>query len=157
MRMRRYLETVVGDALKRKMVLVGGPRQVGKTTFALGFLGKDADEQHPGYLNWDHPRVPPVLKYCHWVEDTEGYSMELRYLRDTDGREVDFVVLKNRKPQFAVECKTGDKDVSAAAVYFSERTPIPHFYQTHLGARSFSKGNLTVLPFPQLCEQLELP
>lgn len=37
---------------------VGGPRQVGKTTFALGFLGKDADEKHPAYLNWDHPSVP---------------------------------------------------------------------------------------------------
>ena len=23
-----------------------------------------------------------LLKYCHWVEDTQGYTMELRYLRD---------------------------------------------------------------------------
>jgi len=38
-----------------------------------------------------------LLKYCHWVEDTEGYSMDLRYLRDTDKREVDFVVLRDRK------------------------------------------------------------
>jgi len=42
-----------------------------------------------------------LLKYCHWIEDTEGYPMELRYLRDTDKREVDFVVVKNRKPLFA--------------------------------------------------------
>ncbi len=39
------------------MALVGGPRQVGKTTFALGFLGEGADETHPAYLNWDHPQV----------------------------------------------------------------------------------------------------
>ena len=32
--------------------------------------------------------------------------MELRYLRDTDKREVDFVVLKDSKPVFAVELKT---------------------------------------------------
>ena len=58
----RYLENSVADALKRKMVFVGGPRQVGKTTFALGFLGKKADESHPAYLNWDHPGVPPRLR-----------------------------------------------------------------------------------------------
>ena len=45
-----------------------------------------------------------LLKYCHWVEDTQGHAMELRYLRDTDKREVDFVIVKDRKPAFAVEC-----------------------------------------------------
>jgi predicted AAA+ superfamily ATPase len=34
-----------------------------------------------------------LLEYCHWLEDVEGYRMELRFLRDTDGREVDFVVI----------------------------------------------------------------
>ena len=62
MRIRRYLEGAVANALKKKMVFVGGPRQVGKTTFALGFLGNDADETHPAYLNWDHPSVPPELR-----------------------------------------------------------------------------------------------
>lgn len=379
MRAPRYLEPAVADALKRKMVFVGGPRQVGKTTFALGFLGNDADETHPAYLNWDHPGVPPglrraelpagqplilldeihkyarwrnlvkgiydteksrrkilitgsarldyyrkggdslagryryfrlhpfslrefnraspsqsdlqallkfggfpeplfsqneaehriwhrdrisrvvredlrdlehvreislvehltdllpskvgsplsvkslredlqidhktaerwlhilenlyvcfrlspygpprvravkkerklylwdwssveddgprfenlvasqLLKYCHWIEDTEGYSMELRYLRDTDKREVDFVVLKDRKPLFAVECKSGEKAVGSAIRYFAERTPIPHFYQAHLGERYFSSGKITVLPFIRLCQELELP
>jgi predicted AAA+ superfamily ATPase len=36
-----------------------------------------------------------LLKYCHYIQDSEGHTMELRYLRDTDGREIDFVVLKN--------------------------------------------------------------
>ena len=34
----RYLEGAVRRDLARKMVFVGGPRQVGKTTFALAFL-----------------------------------------------------------------------------------------------------------------------
>lgn len=34
-----------------------------------------------------------LLKYCHLVEDTEGHRMELRFIRDTDKREIDFVVL----------------------------------------------------------------
>jgi hypothetical protein len=62
MHVARYLQSSVTDGLKRKMVFVGGPRQVGKTTFALGFLGKDADAIHPAYLNWDHPAVPPRLR-----------------------------------------------------------------------------------------------
>jgi hypothetical protein len=98
-----------------------------------------------------------LLKYCHWVEDTEGHSMELRFLRDTDRREVDFVVLRNRKPLFAVECKSGEKSIGAAVHYFAERTPIPRFYQTHLGQRSFETGKIRVLPFIRLCEELQLP
>lgn len=378
MRAPRYLQSGVTDGPKRKMVFVGGRRQVGKTTFALGFLGKDADETHPAYLNWDHPSVPPrlrraelpageplllldeihkysrwrnllkgiydtqksrrkiivtgsarldyytkggdslagryryfrlhpfslremnckpsrsdlkallkfggfpeplfaqneaehriwsrdrisrvvredlrdlehvreislvehltdmlpskvgsplsvkslredlqidhktaerwlqilenmyvcfrispygsprvravkkerklylwdwsgvagdgprfenlvacqLLKYCHWIEDTQGYAMDLRYLRDTDWREVDFVVLKDRKPIFAVECKSGEKAIGPALRYFAERTPIPRFYQTHLGERHFSTGKVTVVPFIRLCEELGLP
>ena len=378
MRVARYLEEAVRNALNKKMVFVGDPRQVGKTTFALGFLGKNADETHPAYLNWDHPSIPPglrkaelpdgqplvlldeihkyarwrnlikgiydteksrrkilvtgsarldyyrkggdslagryryfrlhpfslrelsvtpkrsdleallkfggfpeplfsqneaehriwrrdrisrvvredlrdlenvreisliehltdllpskvgsplsvkslredlqvdhktaerwvqilenlyvcfrlspygaprvravkkerklylwdwssvegdgprlenlvasqLLKYCHWVEDTEGYSMDLRYLRDTDKREVDFVVLKDRKPLFAVECKSGEKAVGSAIQYFADRTPIPHFYQVHLGERHFSTGRITVLPLIRFCLDLQLP
>ena len=33
-----------------------------------------------------------LLKWCHFMEDTQGFKMELRYLRDVEGREIDFVV-----------------------------------------------------------------
>ena len=98
-----------------------------------------------------------LLKYCHFVEDTEGHVMELRFLRDTDKREVDFVVLKNRKPLFAVECKSGERGVSPAVAYFAERSAIPRFYQVHLGDRHFESGRATVLPFRTLCRELALP
>lgn len=45
--------------------------------------------------------------------------------RNTDKREVDFVVLKDGKPVFAVECKSGEKAIGSALRYFAERTPIP--------------------------------
>ena len=118
---------------------------------------------------WDWSTVPEagprfenlvaaqLLKFCHWQEDVEGHRMELRFLRDTDGREVDFVVLKDGKPMFAVECKAGDKEASPAAKYFAERTTIPIFYQVHLGERSFQSGKTTVLSFARFCEELELP
>jgi hypothetical protein len=98
-----------------------------------------------------------LLKYCHFVEDTAGHAMELRFLRDTDGREVDFVVLQDRKPVFAVECKTGERAVSPAIRYFAERTAIPRFYQVHLGDRHFESGPATMLPFRTLCRELLLP
>lgn len=83
--------------------------------------------------------------------------MELRYLRDTDGREVDFVVLRNRKPLFAVECKFGEKAVSPALRYVAERTPIPRLFQVHRGISTFATGRITVLPFVRWCEELDLP
>ncbi len=118
---------------------------------------------------WDWSTVPEIgprfenlvaaqlLKYCHWQEDVEGYRMELRYLRDTAGREVDFVVLRQGKPLFAVECKTGDREPSAAARYFAERTAIPAFYQVHRGERSFATGKIRLLPFTRFCSELALP
>lgn len=44
----RYLTAQVKYDLKRKMVLVAGPRQVGKTTLARSLPGAKT-----GYLNWD--------------------------------------------------------------------------------------------------------
>jgi hypothetical protein len=98
-----------------------------------------------------------LLKYCHFIEDTEGHAMELRFLRDTDKREVDFVVLKGRKPLFAVECKSGERSVSPAIRYFAERTSIPRFFQVHLGDRHYETGVATVLPFRTFCRELSLP
>jgi uncharacterized protein len=98
-----------------------------------------------------------LLKYCHWIEDTKGFRMELRFLRDTDRREVDFVVLRDGKPQFAVECKTGERAISRAVHYFAERAPIPRFFQVHRGERHYQSGKVTVLPFTRLCTELELP
>ena len=48
----RYIKNAVSKDLESRMVFVGGPRQVGKTTFALTFL-PDHNERYPAYLNWD--------------------------------------------------------------------------------------------------------
>ncbi len=48
MNFNRYIENQIRTDLKEKMVFIGGPRQVGKTTVAKKYLTKD--EQ---YLNWD--------------------------------------------------------------------------------------------------------
>ena len=83
--------------------------------------------------------------------------MELRYLRDVDGREIDFVVLQNGKPLFAVECKTGDRGISKSLYYFRERTPIPRFYQVHRGKTAFADGSIECLPFAAFCRKEKMP
>lgn len=98
-----------------------------------------------------------LLKYCHLIEDTQGHPMELRFLRDTDRREVDFVVHQGRRALFAVECKTGDGEVARSVRYFAERTPIPRFFQVHRGTKHFETGKITVLPFARFCAELEMP
>ncbi len=98
-----------------------------------------------------------LLKYCQFIEDSEGYRMELRFLRDTDKREIDFIVLKENKPLFAVECKTGDKDVSPAIYYFRARTKIPIYYQVHRGTKDYEKNGVRVLPAQRFCKELNLP
>jgi predicted AAA+ superfamily ATPase len=100
-----------------------------------------------------------LLKYCHFIEDTQGYNMELRYIRDTDKREIDFVVLREGRPEFAVECKSGDRDAAPACLYFRERTAIPRFFQVHLGEKDFgnAESHTRVLPFATFCRELALP
>lgn len=94
-----------------------------------------------------------LLKFCHFHEDYNGDTMDLRYLRDVDGREVDFLVLKNKKPLFAVECKSGERNLSKSLLYFKERLNIPKIYQVHKGVSDFGneeKGG-RVLPFIKFC------
>ena len=98
-----------------------------------------------------------LLKYCHHLEDTEGHRMELRFLRDTDGREVDFVVLQDGVPLFAVECKTGERAASPGIAYFRDRTSIRDFYQVHLGEQDKLVGGARILPFRTFCEELAMP
>ncbi len=46
----RYLDPYIKEDLKKKMVFVGGPRQVGKTTLAQDILSG----QNGVYFNWDY-------------------------------------------------------------------------------------------------------
>ncbi|MEK9144171.1 MAG: AAA family ATPase, partial [Elusimicrobiota bacterium] len=48
----RYLEAPAASDLDKKMVFIGGPRQVGKTTLARE-LGRRAFSGNFRYLNWD--------------------------------------------------------------------------------------------------------
>jgi predicted AAA+ superfamily ATPase len=114
--------------------------------------------QAEGGARFENLVASHLLKFCNFQEDAEGEKMELRFLRDKDGREIDFVVLKNGKPIFAVECKTGERELSKHIGYFKNRTQIPKFYQVHLGQKDFGHAETggRCLPFWTFCKELNL-
>jgi len=124
----------------------GGPR------------GRSLTKMPKAYL-WDWSLVPDraarfenlvashLLKLCHHLEDAEGHSVALHYLRDRDGREVDFLVSAARKPWFAVEVKLSESRIDPALVHFRDRLAIPWSYQVVLeGTRDFVEKGVRVLP-----------
>ena len=50
---KRYLTNGVFEDLQDKMVFIGGPRQVGKTTLAR-YIGDSFYSEKTEYLNWDN-------------------------------------------------------------------------------------------------------
>ena len=90
-------------------------------------------EQKHYHLDWSVVPADParfenlvachLLKWVHHRQDTQGRDIELRYFRDTDGREVDFVVLEQRRPVLCVECKWSDAAADKSLRYFKLRFP----------------------------------
>ncbi len=97
-----------------------------------------------------------LLKFCHLFQDSEGDEMQLMFIRDAEKREIDFVVVKNRKPLFAVECKSGESSLSRHIPYFSERSSIPQFFQVHLGKKDveIAEHRTRILPFTVFCQEV---
>ena len=64
-----------------------------------------------------------LLKWVFFLQDTEGRDIELRYFRDVDKREVDFVVVENNLPLHFIECKSSGKTQSPSLRYLKLRFP----------------------------------
>lgn len=64
-----------------------------------------------------------LLKECHFLEDTTGRDVELRFFRDLEGREVDFVQLENGQAMRLVECKLSDSSISPSLLYLHRKFP----------------------------------
>jgi len=87
-----------------------------------------------------------LLKFTHFLNYTQGYKTELWYLRDKEGREVDFLVTVDAKPWFAVETKTNDEGISPTVDYFSKRISIPFIYQVVLKPNvDYRKENIRII------------
>lgn len=64
----RYLETSITEDLQTKMVFLGGPRQVGKTTLAQSISGRFEPSV---YLNWDSRPHRKRIMDSQWSPEVE--------------------------------------------------------------------------------------
>ena len=64
-----------------------------------------------------------LLKWVHHEQDVRGRELDLRYFRDVDGREVDFVLTERGAPTHLIEVKWSDRPPDRALRYLSKRFP----------------------------------
>lgn len=62
-----------------------------------------------------------LLKRAQFIEDFEGYRMNLAFIRDKEGREVDFVLTKEKQIEFLLEAKWSDEKISNHLIYYSNK------------------------------------
>jgi hypothetical protein len=71
--MKRYLDDLVATDLQRKMVLITGPRQVGKTTLCRHLMERFPPAQ---YLNWDVAPDRAILQRQSWNPRSSLLAMD---------------------------------------------------------------------------------
>ncbi len=86
-----------------------------------------------------------LIKRLHFIEDYHGYRVGLHYLRDKEGREVDFLTEVNGKLYELIEVKNSDSAISSSLKYYSDKLKPKHTVQL-VGnlKRSYHQGNILV-------------
>lgn len=65
-----------------------------------------------------------LLKRLHFFEDTAGEKCTLHYLRDKEKHEVDFLTIRDGKPELMIETKLTNPDISSVkwfSAFFSDK------------------------------------
>ena len=102
---------------------------------------------------------------CHLLKAVEGWTdlglgvFELRYLRDTQGREVDFVVVRDGKPWILAEAKLSDETPAPALKHYQPITGAAHAFQIvanlpYVDADAFTRHDPVAVPAKTLLSQL---
>lgn len=97
-----------------------------------------------------------LLKYCHIREDRYGEKLKLHFFRTKDKRGIDFLVTKKNKPLFAVECKSGSKNLSSHLKSLRSHFKDIPFFQTYLGDEHLvdSKFNVEIIPLEKFIREI---
>jgi predicted AAA+ superfamily ATPase len=122
--MKRYLDDLVLNDLATKMVVLTGPRQVGKTTLARQLMSSFVSAQ---YLNWDVLQDRAVLQRQSWnpragllvmdeIHKMRGWKAWLKGV--VDGRSLEQTLLVTGSARMETFRQGGD---SLAGRYFSFR------------------------------------
>ncbi len=87
-----------------------------------------------------------LLKKLHFLEDRDGYRYELRYIRDKEGREVDFAILKEGMIEELIEVKFSDDKISKHLKYYAKKLNPEKATQIVATLKhSYSSGKINVL------------
>ena len=81
-----------------------------------------------------------LLAWCWRQQDEQGRDVDLRYYRDMDRREVDFVITEKNQPVCLIEAKTSNREVSSSLRYLKGRFPSVTALQI---ARDFDDDRMT--------------
>lgn len=102
---------------------------------------------------------------CHLLKAVDGWNdlglgqFELRYLRDKQQREVDFIVIRDQQPWFLVEVKHANDTLSPTLAYFQKQLKAPHAFQLviqreYVAADPFTRHDPVIVPACTLLSQL---
>lgn len=105
-----------------------------------------------------------TLVACHLLKAVEAWTdlghgqFELRYLRDKQKREVDFLVVRDGQPWFLVEAKLADTALSKNLAYFQQQTRASHAFQIvrdlpFVASNAFERRDPVVVPACTLLSQ----
>jgi predicted AAA+ superfamily ATPase len=64
-----------------------------------------------------------MLLRLQFLEDTQGENNQLCYLKNKHQKEVDFLTVRNRKPEWMIETKVADQSLSSNLFLFKEQLP----------------------------------
>ena len=129
-------------------------RALSKTSKLYFIDPSDLNEQSDG-ARIENLVAVNLLKRLDFIEDAYGDRVGLHYLRDKEGREVDFVITLNRKPAALIEVKKSYQEVDPSLSYFKERLKPTSCLQLHAdsGKKAVIKGGVRMISIAEFFDQ----
>ncbi len=88
-----------------------------------------------------------LLRWCHFTQDFGQEALDLRFVRDKEKREVDFLLVKEGKPFLLIEVKMSERDASPSLAHFSKSLGgVPTLQIVSRLDRPGRSGNTLILP-----------
>lgn len=95
------------------------PRSILKP--AKVFFYDNADTKEDVGVRFENLVATTLLKRLNFISDYHGFKTSLHYIRDKDGREVDFVTVIDGKVEDLIEVKYSDDQISSSLKYYAKK------------------------------------
>lgn len=98
-----------------------------------------------------------LLKWVHFLEDTQGKDLRLHYIRDKEKREVDFAIAEADRVTHLIEVKLSDTSLARSLAYYHQLlSPKETVQLVHAPIRRQSVGDISILPAAPWLDGLEI-